>query len=70
MTIEEFAGLVKQMRKHQMSYFRRRSQEALSLAKAFEAKVDEDIEEILNPSLFPAEAGRDDLPGQQQLFGE
>lgn len=48
----KFVVLVHKMRKAQNEFFATRSEAALREAKRLEKKVDEMIDEVLNPNLF------------------
>jgi len=56
MTIQEFAGLVHEMRQWQRDYFRTRSATALESSRMLEKHVDRECKEIMQGgqlSLFP-----------------
>lgn len=56
MTLEEFAELVRQMREAQKRFFKGdRSAHLVGRAKALERQVDDAVETITRPALFPVE---------------
>lgn len=49
MDLKEFAGLVKQMRSKQKEYFETRNLGVLEQSKAWERRIDSEVERILSP---------------------
>lgn len=56
--MDDFATLVKQMRRAQKRYFRERSPQTLNESKDLERRVDRALEAMVaTPGLFPKEPG-------------
>ena len=69
MTFDEFALLVKRLRRAQLTYFRHRSPDALAAARVAERLVDRALAEVLRqPELFDEPPPAAESPRPPELF--
>jgi hypothetical protein len=57
MTEEQFYKLVKELREHQVKYFKTRDRRVLSACKDIEKDVDKAVRDYFGSDLFAAKAG-------------